>query len=172
VIGFLRIVGVINAAVWFGATVFLTFFVGPAFFSESMLKLFGEAAGRFYAGAAAQIVLERYFYLQLGCSILALVHLVAECVYLGRPLIRWTLSLLGALLVLAAVGGYGLQPKLRTLHWQKYDPRVSVEIRQVAERSFRRWHGVSQVLNLVALAGVTVYLLRVTRPSDASRYRG
>lgn len=162
----------VNAAVWFGATVFLTFLVGPAFFSEPMLKLFGEAAGRFYAGAAAQIVLERYNYLQLGCSLVALVHLIAESVYLGRPVIRWSLSLLGALLVLAAVGVYGLQPKLRTLHWQKYDPRVSIEARQAAERSFGKWHGVSQAFNLVALAGITVYLLRITRPSDSSRYRG
>ncbi len=163
----LRGVGVVNAALWFGSTLFFTFLVGPAFFSEAMLGLLTRP----YAGAAAQIVLERYFVLQLVCGVVALVHLIAETVYLGRPLLRWTFSLLAAVFVLGLVGGFGIQPKLNNLHRTMYHPASSSEERAAAGRSFRVWHGVSQGLNLAVLVGVTVYLLRVTRPNDTSRFR-
>jgi len=66
VIGFLRFVGVVMTAVWFGASSFFTFFVGPAFFSMKMLDMLGVAnvqSSRAYVGAAAQIVINRYFVL-------------------------------------------------------------------------------------------------------------
>ena len=163
----LRIVGVINAAIWFGACVFFTFGVGPAFFSDAMLALLGRP----HAGAAAQVVLQRYFLVHQICGVIGLAHLVAESLYLGRPIMRWTLSLLAAVFVLGLVGGYGIQPKLRTLHRSMYTPSNPPALREAAQKSFRVWHGVSQGLNLVVVAGVLVYLLRVTRLSDTSRYR-
>ena len=160
-------VGVINAAVWFGACIFFTFGAGPAFFSNEMLALLTRP----YAGAAAMIVLQRYFLLNQICGVIALIHLVAESLYLGRPVMRWTLSVLAAVFILGLVGGYGIQPKLKTLHRSMYNPANPPALRQTAEHSFRFWHGVSQAVNLVVVAGVLVYLLRVTRVSDTSRYR-
>jgi hypothetical protein len=166
--GFLRVVGVLNASIWLGASVFFTFFVGPAFFSEAMITLLSRP----YAGAAAQIVLERYYTLHLVCGLIAFGHLVAESLYLGRPLLRWSLSLLAAILVLGFVGSMGIQPRLQRWHRVMVTASVPEEERAAAQRSFRIWHGASQALNLLAMAGVTVYLLRITRQGDNSRYRG
>jgi hypothetical protein len=167
VIGFLRILGVANAAVWFGAAIFFTFAVGPAFFSDRMLNLLGRP----HAGAAAQLVLERYFLLHQICGGVALVHVVAEWLYMGKPLQRLTLWLLIGIYSLGLIGGYGLQPKLQGLHRTIYGPGATTEQRQQARRSFNTFHGLSQFLNLVVMAGVALYLWRVTAPGNGYRYR-
>ena len=60
------------AAVWFGSAVFFSLFVGPAFFTDEMKRLFPPP----YNGAIAELVLSRYFVLHYICGVLALVHLV------------------------------------------------------------------------------------------------
>jgi hypothetical protein len=166
-IAFLRFLGVTNAALWFGASLFLMLSVGPAFFSEAMLRLLGRP----HAGAAAQLVMERYFVLFQMCAVIALLHLVAEALYQGRVINRLTLILLLTLLGLGLIGGHGIQPRLQSLHAQKYHPASTEEDRAHAEVSFRVWHGVSWTLNLLMVGGVWVHLLRVTRAPDTSRYR-
>ena len=166
-IGFLRILGIANAAVWFGGAIFFTFAVGPAFFSDKMLSLLGRP----HAGAAAQIVLERYFLLHQVCGGVALLHVVAEWLYMGKPLQRLTLWLLIAIYSLGLIGGLGLQPRLQGLHRTIYGPGVTVEQRDQAKRSFKSLHTMSQLLNLVVTAGVALYLWRVTTPANGYRYR-
>jgi hypothetical protein len=166
VIGFLRFLGAANAAVWFGSSIFFTFAVGPAFFSEKMLSLLGRP----YAGAAVQIILERYFLLHLICGVVALLHLVAEFLYMGKPLQRLTLYLLLGVFSLGILGGYWLQPKLQHLHREMYSKTSTPEQVQQATKSFRAWHATSQVLNLVIIAGVLTYLWRVTTPPSVYRY--
>jgi uncharacterized membrane protein YjgN (DUF898 family) len=167
-IGVLRIVGLLNVAVWLGASVFFTLAVGPAFFSESMLRLLGRP----HAGAAAQLVLERYFIMHQICAGVALLHLVGEGVYLGRMIHRWTLGLLLVLLGFSLVAGYIIQPQLRSLHLTMYRPGLAVEEQETAGRSFRILHGVSQLINLAMLAGVLVYVVRLTKaPTETPRYR-
>ena len=160
-------VGVLNAAVWLGASVFFTFIAGPAFFSEDMLAVLGRP----HAGAAAQVVLARYFLVHEVCALLALTHLILEGLYLGRPIWRWTLALLAALLLLVCIGDYGIQPKLHSLHRAMYRPGAPAAVQQMAGRSFRGWHGVSQVLNLIVVAGVFGYYLRLTLTPTDSRHR-
>src|SRR3989442_11060570 len=82
---------------WFGASIFFTFSVGPAFFSDKMIGLLTRP----YAGAAAQIVIERYFFFHEMCGVIALAHLVAEWLYMGKPLQRLTLWLLLGIFALA-----------------------------------------------------------------------
>jgi hypothetical protein len=159
--------GVLNAALWLGSTLFFSFVAGPAFFSDDMLRLLGRP----HAGAAAQVVLGRYFILQEVCALIAVAHLIAEALYLGRPLYRRTLALLVALLVLVCVGDYGFQPKLHSLHRTMYRPGTPVSMQQMAERSFRIWHGVSQVFNLLVVAGVSGYFFRVALGPTDSRVR-
>lgn len=173
-IGFLRFVGIANAAVWFGSGIFFTLAVGPAFFSEGMINLFGAGnpqVGRAYAGAAAQVVLERYFLFHQICGGIALVHLLSEWIYMGRPLKRLSLFLTCGLLILGFIGGYSLQPRLQALHRTLYAPSSTIEQREAARKSFQLLHGVSQMLNLVVLGGVLVYLWRVTTPGSAYRFR-
>jgi hypothetical protein len=164
---FLRGLGVLNASIWFGAAIFFTFFAGPAIFSEPLVKFLTRPG----AGIVAQVLVDRYFTLSLACGLVAFGHLIGESLYLGRPFLRLSLSLLAALFALVLVGGYGIQPKLKQLHRTMYLRDTPEPERQAAQRSFRIWHGVSQVLNLIVVGGVAVYLIRVAQPGDATRYR-
>jgi len=169
----LRFIGVLNAAVWLGAAFFFTFAVGPAFFTTEVKDIF---KGFYWPGVMAQFVIERYFYLQQICGVIALVHLIAEWFYLGRPLQRLNVVLLGGLLLFGFVGGIWIQPKLHELHRVMYSMNehyqavsLSVAERTEAAKSFRTWHGVTRAMDIVALAGLLVYFWRVTHPSDDLR---
>ncbi len=169
VIGFLRFVGLLNAAIWFGAAVFFTFGAGPAVFSEDMKALLGPTNYPFFSGAIAQVLIARYFTLQLVCGAVAATHLFAEWLYLGRPMRRFTGYLLIALLGLGLVGVFGMQPKIKSLHHAKYTD-ATPQGRATAARSLAIWHGVAQTVNLFMLAGLGVYLWRVANPSEATRF--
>ena len=162
---FLRFVGVVNAAIWFGAAIFFTLGAGPAFFSAEMKQLLTLP----YAGAAAQIVIARYFVLQQCCGAIALVHLFAEWIYMGRPLERIMLGLVIGLFSLGLIGGFWLQPKLQRLHLTKYRG-ATVEQRERAAKSFGAWHGVSQTMNLLMTGALLYYLWRLTNPKSPSRF--
>ncbi|MEY2408088.1 MAG: hypothetical protein QOF48_758 [Verrucomicrobiota bacterium] len=169
----LRFIGVLNAAIWLGAAIFFTFAVGPAFFTNDVINLFH---GAFWPGVMAQRILDRYFYLQQICGVMAVVHWIAEWFYLGRPLHRLHVALLGALLAIGFFGGFWLQPRLQKLHLVKYGMDAShrpatypTAERLAAMKSFARWHGISMALNLCSLGGLAVYFWRVTHPSDDLR---
>jgi hypothetical protein len=162
---FLRFVGPVNAAVWLGSAIFLTFAAGPAFFSPEMLSVMP----RYHAGRAAQIVLSRYFNLQLVCASIAVVHLAAAWFYAGRAPARWNRILPGVLLGLVLVGGLWMQPKLRDLHAVMYAPNTTEPQKEAAKRSFGMWHGVSQSANLLLTIGVLLYFWQVANPNPNGR---
>ena len=166
VVGVLRVIGIINAAVWFGAMVFFTIGVGPAFFSEEMVRLLTKP----YAGSAAQIVLERYFLLQIWCAAIALTHLIVEWLYTGRPFQRYILLILMALFTVGLLGGYMLQPRMEELHLRKYAVQSTPAQKAAASRSFGILHGLSMITNLLVISGVLVYLFHVTKPVNAARF--
>ena len=146
---------------------FFTLAVGPAFFSEEMLRLLGRP----HAGAAAQVVLSRYFGLQMFCAGIALAHLIAEWLYTARPFQRFALLLLMGLFAIGFLGGFVLQPKMEDLHLRMYaEQAMTQEDRQSAERSFRILHGTSMVLNLFVISGVLVYLWHVAKPVNTTRF--
>ena len=159
-ISFLRFLGVANAAIWLGAAVFVTLFAGPAFFSPEMLAVFGGQ--RYYAGAAAEVFISRYFVLHHLCAALALTHLVAERFYLGRMLTRMTISLWLLLVVLTLTGGYVAQPKMRQLHQQMYFGNPTAQA--AAKKSFGAWHGAAQAANLVVTVALLGFFWRITHP--------
>jgi hypothetical protein len=163
-------VGILNGAVWFGAAIFFTFGAGLAPFSPEMKTLLGPNNAPYFSGAIAQIFIARYFHFHLACAAVAMAHLLAEWLYLGRSLRRFRTALLAALCAAVLFGGYWLQPKLKGLHAVKYGVNNRLEIREAAARSFRTWHGVSQVINLLAVGGLAVYLWRVANPSDPTRF--
>ena len=173
---FLRFIGVTNAAIWLGAAIFFTLGVAPVFFTEELRQLLH---GPFWPGVIAQMVLERYFHLQYVCGVIALVHQVAEWLYLGRALRRLTLGLLVGVMCLSFLGGLWLQPKLHRLFLTKYGASaqyqpatVPAEERAQATRLFGLWHGISQAVNLLVLGGLIVYFWRVSHPDDATRFIG
>ncbi len=174
--GTLRFVGILNAAVWFGASLFFTIAVGPAIFSKEMLALFGaaqsETLARYYAGSVAQVVIERFFVLQHWCGAIGLLCLLAEWVLTGRPLQRATLLLVLALFCVGLAGGFWLQPRLHQWHRAMYGlngPTTQTQIDQ-AHRSFVIWHGVSQAANGIVLIGLGVLLWRVSQPVGMTRF--
>ena len=119
-IGFLRFVGILNAAVWFGAAIFFTFSAGLVPFSQEMKNLLGANNYPYFSGAIAQIFIARYFYFQIGCAMIAVVHLLAEWLYLGKHPQKLQVGLLVGLASAVLLGGYWLQPKLKALHATKY----------------------------------------------------
>jgi hypothetical protein len=166
VIAFLRFSGVLNAAVWFGAALFFTFGIAPAFFTTEMKNLFGE----FYSGLIAQMVLERYFVLHYCCGAIALVHQLAEWVYLGKALQRFTFGLLLTILALNLTGGLWLKPKLSELHRIKWSQQASQAHKDEAAKSFRSWHSVSMIMNLAVLAGLALFAWRIAMPPNGPRF--
>jgi hypothetical protein len=150
-------------AVWLGAAVFLTVGAGPAFFSPAMM----EIVPRETAGRIAQLVLSRYFILIQVCGWLGLILWGLEFAATPassrqRPLRRRG-ALLGILLGLAMAGGLWLQPHLKSLNQIRYASESSEAVREAARRQFGAWHGVSQTMNLVLLAGVGVALWKTAR---------
>jgi hypothetical protein len=171
VIGFLRCIGVLNAAIWFGAGIFFTFFVGPAIFSAEMQRYL-ESYYKLYSGLIAQMMIARYFTLSIVCGIVAIIHLLAEQFYFGRaPQKRW-LSLLVALFTLSLLGGCFLQPRMRDWHKLRLDAKTPPQTREAATRSFQMWHGISQAANFLMLTGLGFYLVRVGNPPEQTRFIG
>ncbi len=162
--------GILNAAVWFGAAVFFTFGTGLAPFSPEMKALLGSNNYPYFSGAIAQILIARYFHFQLVCAGIAVLHLLAEWLYLGKYPRKLQAGLLIGICAVTLFGGYVLQPRLKAWHGTKYGVNTRPEIREAANRSFRAWHGVSQVVNLLAVAGLAVYLWRAANPSDPTRF--
>lgn len=154
--------GIVNAAVWFGSGVFFTFFSGPAFFSPEMKTLLPPP----YNGAAAQLIIQRFFILQHWCGGIALVHLLAEWFYFGRAFERFTFGLLVVIFSLGLAGGLWLQPKLHDLHLIRYRGADAAQKEQ-ATQSFKVWHGISSSVNLLILPGLLFYLWRVTSANSA-----
>ncbi len=169
VIGFLRFLGILNAAVWFGAAVFFTFGVDPAASSQDMKDLLGAKNYPYYSGAIAQVFVSRYYYLQFACGMVALLHLLAGWLYLGKSPRRLWLGLLLGLVLLGLAGGGWLQPRLKELHSHQFT-RADKREAAAASRSFSTWHTVSNVLNLLMVGGLGIYLWRVANPPDPTRF--
>lgn len=165
-IGFLRFIGLLNAGIWLGAAVSFTIALGPAFFSAEMKSILPPP----YNGAAAQIIIKRYFILLYCCGAIALIHLILEKLYSGKAIERLTMGALALAISFGLLGGIWLQPKLRELHLRKYNSGSSVEVRAEADRTFKTWHGVSQTMNLLVMAGLLVYFWRVSSQTNSSRF--
>jgi len=170
VIQFLRFTGILTAAVWLGAVAFHMFVAGPALSSAAAQGLIGANHFPFISVALAQIVTTRYFYLGSLCAFVALAHLFAENLYMGRSVSRRWLAVLLTLFALNLLGNSWLNPKLADLHKLQHQFNSTPTIRAAAARSFAVWEGVFQVVNLLMLAGVTGYLWRASHPSDVPRF--
>lgn len=169
-IGFLRFVGMLNAAVWLGAALFFMAGVTPALTSRDVHALFREQYFDYLSGALSQVVATRYFYWHTVCTIIALLHALAEWLYLGRSARRRWLGLVAGLLALGLIGNAWLVPKLAQLHRTGHAVNLGPAHREAAAKSFRSWHRVFQGMNLLIIGGVALYFWRVTSPSDPPRF--
>lgn len=159
--GFLRFIGILNAAIWCGSAIFLV--VGlPAVFSAELKQLLTPAG----VGFAAEAIVARFFLVQYWCGVIALAHLAGEWLYLGRTR-SLDVGLVVAMLAIALAGGLWLQPKMQRLHKVHYFGQTA-EQRELAGKTFGAWHGASESANLLVIAGLIAYLWRVSRPEEYS----
>ena len=173
--GFLRFLGLFNAAVWVGGSVFSSFLAAPVFFTPEIKSLTPPPVN----GLVAQAMLGRYFTLHILCGIVAVVHLLLEWLYSGGGFPRRAIAIVCVLLGLALIGGKFINPKLTVWHQQKYHTKLKAEseppvyekveykedVVQDAERKFAVWHGVSQVINLAMMILLTWRFWRLTHPN-------
>lgn len=167
VIGLLRFVGLANAAVWLGATVFFLLGVQPAAESADMQTLLGPKSFPFFSVAMTQMFASRYFHLYLACSVVALLHLMAEWLYLGKYPHRLWLVLVFGLCLAGLLQSYWIQPRLAEWHRLQF---THPEQRENARHAFGTWHGMSQAVNFAALSGLFIYLWRLTHPTEPMRF--
>jgi hypothetical protein len=151
----LRILATVNAGVWFGSGLFLTAVVGPTFFSQPVTDL----VGRHHAGLIAQAVLAKFFWLQLVCAAIAVGYLLYRT---GSFNCRHLIGLVFVFAIVVA-GGFWLQPKLIALNRERYDANTAEDRRTVVAREFGKWHGISQVGNLIVLLGSLSHLALLAR---------
>lgn len=162
--------GMLNAAIWLGATIFCSTAVLAALNSRDMVNLVGAKYFAQVSGAMTQIIFARLFHLQTACALLAGFHLLGEWLYLGRRSQPWRVRLLTVLFALNLMGGLWLGPKLTRLHRAQHALNVRAEDRDLAGRSFRWWNGGFQSVNGLMIGGVIVYFWRVTQPDDSPRF--
>jgi hypothetical protein len=166
VIVFLRFLSIANISIWFGAAVFTVVGLPAVFSGES-----GRILTKQYAGFAAEAILARYFILQYCCAAIALAHLAIEWLYVGRAPRRFTLWLLIAMACIGLIGGLVAQPEMSQLHRIKYWGKTVQEKTQ-ADKTFKIWHAGSEVANLLVVGGLVVYLWRIVRSAENSRFVG
>ena len=167
----LRLVGLLNIAVWFGAVTFFTVGVAPALFSSEVKGILQQGYD-VLSGRLAMVVVSRYFLLHYWCGSIALLHQLAERFYLGKPLQRLTFGILISLCALSLAGGLWLQPSLRKLHEIEYgrNELYSAVQKERARQAFHTRHGVSVGINFLVLAGLGVYLWRLASPAGGPRF--
>jgi len=171
--GILRFIGIMNAAIWLGGSVFFTLVAGQVPFApetKALLVRLGPEPGAYLGGMIAQIGIAHFFTFQLICAIVALLHLAAEWLYQERRGRKFLLGLLGAMLLLTLTGDYWLRPKMQQLFKVKYATNYPPDQRTAAARSFGRWHGASMTVNLFMLGGLVVYMWQMSRPPDPPRF--
>jgi len=170
VTGFLRFLGVFNAAVWFGAVVFYLFGVSVLLNSDEVRTLFGADHYDFFSRASLLIIQDRFYTIQWICAAVALIHLWTERWYLGRRTKRrWDGLILGAL-ILSLWGDNYLVSRLSRLHNGQHARGASSELREASAKSFRNWQRIATLVHLYLLFGAGACLWRAANPESGPRF--
>lgn len=170
VIGFLRFLGLTTVAVWLGAAVFFVFGAEPAASSQKMLGLIGQNNFPFFSVAIGQLIASRFLYLYTICAAIAVAHMAAEWLYLGKYPSSFWLGLLVGLCLLGLAQGWIVRPAIADAHQLQFRSKAPIEQREHAARTFKVWRGVSVTLNYMMVAGLGIYFWRVGNPNDPMRF--
>ena len=159
---FLRLTGLGTAAVWLGGTALFIFGINPLFGGSTLVRLLGPL----HAGETGIQATERFLLFQAICAGAALIHLLADWLYTGRPVDRRLVIRLFLLLGLALLSKLWIVPKCRSLNTQAFlGPgrqiltQAQTPAQRQAERSLAVWSGLAVVLHVASLAGVTFYFV-------------
>ena len=166
-IGLLRFVGLINAAVWFGSALFIAIGAESAATSPAMKDLLGPKNFPYFSLAIDQILTTRLFHVYLLCSVVALLHLAAEWLYLGKYPHRVWLGLVLCFCLIGVTQNYWLQPRLAAWHRLRYSGGAQS---QAADHAFGYGQTASEMLDFIVILGLAVYLWRVAYPPEPARF--
>ena len=159
-----------NAAVWLGTAIFFLFGAESACFSSDMQATLGVSSASYYPGAISGVMMSRYYHVTLACGVIALLHFLAEWLYMGRPRRKFSFGLVAALFALTLIGSNAVQPALVRLNRTHYNAKAQPVERESAGKSFRILSAVSIALNLLTIGGLVVYVSRVSSPSETLRF--
>ena len=162
----LRLIGTTNAAVWLGAVVAHICVSVPAFVSGPMVRLLPLV----HAGAAELILSARFYQMEYWCAGIALAHVLAEWLYTGKPLNRWSGYVLGAIAGIALLSGAVLLPKAQHLHLEANGNRSTPPQRQRAVGAFKTWEVMIHSANVLTLIGLTVHFWNITSIGAGARF--
>jgi hypothetical protein len=170
VIGFLRFIGLLNAGVWVGAAVFLVLVAEPALYSNAARAYLLKSHG-YFAGALDGVIRGRFLYFNLVCGGIAMAHLLAEWLYLGRPIRRISVWLVLILVAMAIVNIGVFETRVTVFHEARYRSATPAA-RQEAQSAFERWRRASNTADLLMLGGLCFYLWSIVRDENVLRFVG
>jgi len=168
--GLLRFVGLVNAALWVGATVFFVLGIMPVAGSEEMIRRLGANHAGYFSTAILNVLVDRFFAWQIAFSVIAALRLLIDWLYLGKYPARLSFSLLAVLFAVGLAGTAVIEPQLKRLHSARYAANATVERREAANVSFGHWQRVAIGLELLLACGTAVYFWRLANPPDPARF--
>lgn len=159
-----RVIHLLSLGLWFGAVTFFSFFTALPIIHhlqdlaakpDNWLRMERKEQGTRAAGEALGPVFARYFPLQVGCGVVALVTSLYWFGTAGAsPKVRTLL--IGLALALALLNLLWLAPRVHELRGQRYVD--APEVAKPAEADFGRWHTYSLVADMVTWVCVLVAL--------------
>lgn len=172
-ISYLRIAALLNAAVWLGATALYALFIAGAFGSPEMTALLGPL----HAGGASELVTGRFVLLVWICAAIAVLLVLAEWLYTGRPPERWAAWLLCGVLAVQAVDALALQPRAERLLRQAYlGPNRTVQRQawtpaQISAANGLRWsRNASRTLQTLSAVALGLLVWHMAQGVNATRF--
>lgn len=151
----LKLLLILLLGLWMGASIYFSFIAAPTIFQLAKK----QTISRDQAGDLAEAMLRKYFRWGMVVLLFSGVIAVLLAFATGRP--RWTqcaIIVLATLLV-TAFSGIVWAPKVHQLRMERR-AHHSEEL----DKHFRKMHGISMLLNLIAIVGTTSAFIVVVRP--------
>jgi len=168
VLPFLRIIGIANAALWFGASLFFLICIRSVFQSEQLTQLVPHP----FSEASMHVLLAKYLVLLMLCAFVAIVQHCAEQWYAGRPIFRLRLGILLTLVVITFILKWVIFPSMTQQHIRAYRPTASQQDLQEGARAYRLWKTGFHFVHLFVVLGSFSQLWQVTRNQSSYRELG
>src|SRR5690348_9358043 len=105
-----------NAAIWLGTAIFYTFGIEPACFSSDMRAALCIQGESYFNGAIGSVMASHYYHITLACGVVALLHLLAHWLYLGRQTRKFSLGLVVGMFLLTLLASNAIQPAMTRLN--------------------------------------------------------
>lgn len=165
-IGSLRTLGVLNAAIWFGSAASMVLFASPSLHSAAMLTLLGPKHYPYFSDAITQILLTRWFHWQIVFGVIALIHFFGERLYFGQTAIKFPPGLLMALLGIMLLDGTLIQSRCQRYLPAQIAVNLSAEAKARSTASFHAWDTAGAFAHVLLAVGLGLYVLRLSQSFD------